>query len=234
MSEPTVRRPAGAGQAAGISHTPSPFPFGDTVDRLTEAIRAAGATLFAIVDHSGEAERAGLSLRPTKLVIFGSPVAGTPVMVAAPLAALDLPLKVLVWEDADGAVWMSHLDAAWLEDPADGQNFVCSPPVRAESEMVLMTRPRRSMTSGSAARVTLMVPTSVMPITRSTSAGAVSLNSLTTQAAALFTSIEIGPSSDRSVAMAAWIESGSPISIWRGSALPPVPRMVSATRVADS
>ena len=114
MSEPAERRPAGAGQAAGISHTPSPFPFGDTVDRLTEAIRAAGATLFAIVDHSGEAERAGLSLRPTKLVIFGSPVAGTPVMVAAPLAALDLPLKVLVWEDADGAVWMSHLDAAWL------------------------------------------------------------------------------------------------------------------------
>src|SRR6266700_1310809 len=86
MSEPAERRPAGAGQAAGISHTPSPFPFGDTVDRLTEAIRAAGATLFAIVDHSGEAERARLSLRPTKLVIFGSPVAGTPVMVAAWLA----------------------------------------------------------------------------------------------------------------------------------------------------
>jgi len=98
----------------GISHTPSPYPVSDTVDRLTEAVRAAGATLFAIIDHSGEAERAGLSMRPTKLLIFGSPVAGTPVMVAAPLAALDLPLKVLVWEDADGAVWMTHLDPDWL------------------------------------------------------------------------------------------------------------------------
>jgi len=113
-SEPSGPRPAEAGPVAGISHTRSPYSVGDTVDRLAEAVRAAGATLFAIVDHSGEAERAGLSLRPTKLLVFGSPVAGTPVMVAAPLAALDLPLKLLVWEDAAGAVWMSHLDAAWL------------------------------------------------------------------------------------------------------------------------
>jgi uncharacterized protein (DUF302 family) len=114
MSEPTAAVPAGTGPVPGISHTPSPHPVGDTVDRLAEAVRAAGATLFAIVDHSGEAERAGLSMRPTKLLIFGSPVAGTPVMVAAPLSAIDLPLKVLVWEDADGAVWMTHLDAGWL------------------------------------------------------------------------------------------------------------------------
>ena len=114
MSEPSGKGPAGTKPVAGISHTPSPYPVSDTVDRLTEAVRAAGATLFAIIDHSGEAERAGLSMRPTKLLIFGSPVAGTPVMVAAPLAALDLPLKVLVWEDADGAVWMTHLDPDWL------------------------------------------------------------------------------------------------------------------------
>ena len=114
MSEPSAARPAEAGQVAGISHTPSPYSVGDTVGRLTGAVRAAGATLFAIVDHSGEAERAGLTLRPTKLLIFGCPVAGTPVMAAAPLAALDLPLKVLVWEDAAGTVWMSHLDADWL------------------------------------------------------------------------------------------------------------------------
>jgi len=114
MSEPSGKGPAGTKPVTGISHTPSPYPVSDTVDRLTEAVRAAGATLFAIIDHSGEAERAGLSMRPTKLLIFGSPVAGTPVMVAAPLAALDLPLKVLVWEDADGAVWMTHLDPDWL------------------------------------------------------------------------------------------------------------------------
>src|SRR5258708_16933749 len=117
MSDRPGSGPAGAGPAGGISHARSPYSVGDTVDRLAEAVRAAGATLFAIVDHSGEAERAGLSLRPAKLLIFGSPVAGTPVMVAAPLAALDLPLKLLVWEDAAGAVWMSHLDAASLAGP---------------------------------------------------------------------------------------------------------------------
>jgi uncharacterized protein (DUF302 family) len=64
-------------------------------------VEAKGIKLFAVVDHSGEAKRAGLDLRDTKLVIFGSPKGGTPVMVAAPLAALDLPLKVLVWADGD-------------------------------------------------------------------------------------------------------------------------------------
>lgn len=72
----------------------------DTVARLSSLVEAKGMKLFTVVDHSGEAERNGLELRDTKLVIFGSPQAGTPVMVAAPLAALDLPLKVLVWADA--------------------------------------------------------------------------------------------------------------------------------------
>jgi uncharacterized protein (DUF302 family) len=77
----------------------SPWSVGDTVARLSAVIAAKGLKLFTVVDHSGEAQAAGLELRETKLVIFGSPQAGTPVMVAAPLAALDLPLKVLVWED---------------------------------------------------------------------------------------------------------------------------------------
>jgi uncharacterized protein (DUF302 family) len=85
-----------------------------TVDRLTEVIQAAGARIFTVVDHSGEAERVGLSLRDTKLLIFGNPAAGTPVMAASPLVALDLPLKVLVWADDGGSVWMSYLDPAWL------------------------------------------------------------------------------------------------------------------------
>jgi uncharacterized protein (DUF302 family) len=79
----------------------SPRSVGDTVARLSELLEAKGLKLFAVIDHSGEAEDNGLQLRDTKLVIFGNPQAGTPVMVAAPLAALDLPLKVLVWADGD-------------------------------------------------------------------------------------------------------------------------------------
>lgn len=114
MSESSAAVPAGITPADGIMHTRSTLPVAETVTRLTEAIQAAGAKLFTIVDHSGEAQSAGLALRDTKLIIFGSPVAGTPVMVAAPLAALDLPVKILVWQDDAGAVWMSHLDSAWL------------------------------------------------------------------------------------------------------------------------
>ena len=73
----------------------------ETVSRLSAAVAARGMKLFAVIDHSGEARASGLELRDTKLVVFGSPVAGTPVMAAAPLAALDLPLKVLVWADGD-------------------------------------------------------------------------------------------------------------------------------------
>jgi len=77
----------------------SPLPVHDTVTRITEMAAAKGAKVFAVIDHSGEAAAAGLELRDTKVVIFGSPQAGTPVMQAAPLAALDLPLKILVWAD---------------------------------------------------------------------------------------------------------------------------------------
>jgi uncharacterized protein (DUF302 family) len=77
----------------------SPWSVSDTVARLSAVVAARGMKLFAVIDHSGEAATAGLELRETKLVIFGSPQAGTPVMLAAPLAALDLPLRVLVWAD---------------------------------------------------------------------------------------------------------------------------------------
>src|SRR5260370_15873630 len=86
----------------GIVSRPSPYSVAETLDRLESAIRAHGLTLFARIDHSGEAERVGLAMRPAKLLIFGSPAAGTPLMVASPLLALDLPLKALVCQDAAG------------------------------------------------------------------------------------------------------------------------------------
>ena len=77
----------------------SPVSVDDTVSRITQLLESKGVKLFAVIDHSGEARAAGLELRDTKVVIFGNPAAGTPVMAAVPLAALDLPLKVLVWDD---------------------------------------------------------------------------------------------------------------------------------------
>lgn len=106
--------PGGTQPPEGIVSTRSPRPVGDTVARLSELIRGAGATLFAVIDQSGEAERAGLTLRDTTLLIFGSPAAGTPIMAADPYAAIDLPLKIVVWQDDDGAVWMTYQDPAWL------------------------------------------------------------------------------------------------------------------------
>jgi uncharacterized protein (DUF302 family) len=108
--------PAGVQPIDGIVHLRTPHGVAETVDRLTEAITAAGATLFVVVDHSGEASKVGLSLRETKLVVFGNPRGGTPAMEAAPVSALDLPLKVLVWEDDAEGVWMTCLTGQWLAD----------------------------------------------------------------------------------------------------------------------
>ena len=88
----------------------------ETVERLKQEINSAGAKLFTVVDHSGEAQSVGLSLRDTKLILFGNPALGTRVMAEEPLAALDLPLRVLVWQDDSGAVWMTYIDPAWLAD----------------------------------------------------------------------------------------------------------------------
>jgi uncharacterized protein (DUF302 family) len=79
-----------------------------TLEKLTNILGAQGVKIFALIDHSGEAEKAGIRMRNTKLLIFGNPKAGTPLMLAAPTAALDLPLKILVWEDAGGKVWLTY------------------------------------------------------------------------------------------------------------------------------
>jgi uncharacterized protein (DUF302 family) len=92
-----------------IISKPTSGSVADTVARLVELVEDRGMMVFVVIDHSGEAERNGLELRDTKVVIFGSPAAGTPVMRAAPLAALDLPLKVLIWDD-DGQTKISYTD----------------------------------------------------------------------------------------------------------------------------
>jgi uncharacterized protein (DUF302 family) len=87
-----------------------------TVESLKSILQAKGVTLFALVDHSGEAEKVGLKMPPTKLVIFGSPKGGTPLMLAAPSSAIDLPLKILVREDKDGKVWVSYNSPDYLKE----------------------------------------------------------------------------------------------------------------------
>ena len=99
----------------GIVDTPSNHSLEQTVGNVKTILQAKGLTLFALVDHSGEAEKVGLKMRPTKLLIFGSPKGGTPVMLAAPSVAIDLPLKILVWEDAEGKVWVSHNSVEYLK-----------------------------------------------------------------------------------------------------------------------
>jgi uncharacterized protein (DUF302 family) len=99
---------------AGIVSLSGNLDVNATVEKLKNILLANNVTLFAVVDHSGEAEKAGLQMRNTKLVIFGSPVLGTPLMVAAPTAALDLPLKILVSEDADGRTWIAYNDPEYL------------------------------------------------------------------------------------------------------------------------
>jgi uncharacterized protein (DUF302 family) len=98
----------------GIVQRPSNHSVDETVKRLKAILQAKGLTLFAVVDHSGEAEKVGLKMRPTKLLIFGSPKGGTPVMMAAPSIAIDLPLKVLIWEDSQGRVWVSYNSPEYL------------------------------------------------------------------------------------------------------------------------
>jgi uncharacterized protein (DUF302 family) len=99
----------------GIVDKPSNHTVEQTVDRLKNILQAKGVTLFAVIDHSGEAEKVGMKMPPTKLLIFGSPKAGTPLMLAAPSIAIDLPLKILVWEDAQGKTWVSYNSAAYLQ-----------------------------------------------------------------------------------------------------------------------
>ncbi len=99
----------------GIVNTPSNHSVDQTVEKLKQILQANHVTLFALIDHSGEAEKAGMKMPPTKLLIFGSPKAGTPLMLAAPSIAIDLPLKILVWEDTHGKVWASYNRAEFLQ-----------------------------------------------------------------------------------------------------------------------
>ncbi len=100
--------------ASGIVTVASRYSVDQTVDRLKRALEASSVTIFAIVDHSGEANKVGLRMPNTKLIIFGNPKAGTPLMVTAPTIAIDLPLKILISEDADKSVWVSYTNPDFL------------------------------------------------------------------------------------------------------------------------
>ena len=100
----------------GIVNMPSNHSVDETVDRLRNNLQTKGVTLFALIYHSGEAEKAGMKMPPTKLLIFGNPKAGTPLMQAAPSIAIDLPLKILVWEDSQGKVWVSYNSPDYLKE----------------------------------------------------------------------------------------------------------------------
>jgi uncharacterized protein (DUF302 family) len=102
-------------QDNGMVHLSSPYTVPRTLERLESLLQKQGLMVFDRIDHSGEAEKAGLKMRPTQLVIFGSPKAGTPLMIAAPTLAIDLPLKALIWEDNTGKVWLSYNSAEYLK-----------------------------------------------------------------------------------------------------------------------
>jgi len=99
----------------GIISKPSKSSVPETLDRLEAILRAKGITVFARIDHSGEAEKVGMKMPPTQVLIFGNPKGGTPLMLAAPTSAIDLPLKALAWQDSDGSVWLSYNDPEYLK-----------------------------------------------------------------------------------------------------------------------
>src|ERR1700688_5067094 len=100
----------------GIVNKPSKHSVEQTVEALSNILKSKGVAVLALIDHSGEAEKVGLKMRPTKLLIFGNPKAGTPLMVASPSSAIDLPLKILVWEDAQEKVWISYNSPEYLRE----------------------------------------------------------------------------------------------------------------------
>jgi len=100
----------------GIVDVPSKHSVDETVDRVKNLLQSKGIALFCLIDHSGEAAKVGLKMLPTKLLIFGSPKAGTPLMLASPSIAIDLPLKILVWQDANGKAWLSYNSPEYLQE----------------------------------------------------------------------------------------------------------------------
>ncbi|MGA9527610.1 MAG: DUF302 domain-containing protein [Terriglobales bacterium] len=115
----------------GIIDLPSKYSVSETLARLQSILKENGVTVFALVDHSGEAAKVGLQMRPTQLLIFGNPKGGTPLMVAAPSVAIDLPLKALAWEDAQGHAWLSYNAPEYLQErhniPADLLKNIAGP-----------------------------------------------------------------------------------------------------------
>jgi uncharacterized protein (DUF302 family) len=91
----------------GMAHLSSPYTFAETIKRLESLLQAQGQAISRRIDHSGEAEKAGLKMPPTQVIIFGNPKGGTPLMIASPTVAIDLPLKALIWEDGEGRIWVS-------------------------------------------------------------------------------------------------------------------------------
>ena len=100
----------------GMVHRSSPYCVDETMERLENALKSLGIPVLARIDHSGGAAAMGIEMKPTKLLIFGNAKAGTPLMLAAPTVALDLPLKALIWEDAGGAVWVSYNTPQYLQE----------------------------------------------------------------------------------------------------------------------
>lgn len=111
-----ARLEAIVGKEEGIVTIPSNHSVDETVDKLKGILQAKGVTVFALVDHSGEAAKVGMKMPPTKLLIFGSPKGGTPLMLAVPSVAIDLPLKILVAEDSQGKVWISYNSPEYLQE----------------------------------------------------------------------------------------------------------------------
>ena len=99
----------------GIVDRPANHSVDETVEKLKGILQSKGVALFAVVDHSGEAAKVGMKMPPTKLLIFGSPKAGTPLMLASPSVAIDLPLKILIWEDTQGKAWVSYNSPPYLQ-----------------------------------------------------------------------------------------------------------------------
>ena len=106
----------GHADAGNLVTKPSKYSVPETIDRIEKAVTAKGMQIFAKIDHGGEAEKVGLEMKPTLLLVFGSPKGGTALMVAKPTAAIDLPMKALAWEDGDGKVWLTYNSPALLQE----------------------------------------------------------------------------------------------------------------------
>lgn len=120
----------------GIIRIPSRHSVASTMERLQALLKERDILIFAHIDFSGDAARAGLSMRPEQMLIFGNPKAGTPLMVESPLAGLDLPLKALAWEDGEGKTWVAYNDPAYIVrrhglTPALGANLAAVAPIVA-------------------------------------------------------------------------------------------------------